>query len=77
MRDGRELASLVFDLHGHKGESACQTMIKLLDLLIKEAREFNDNVQPNELEFNQGRIAAWKGLKAYIEEGNRVPLATA
>jgi hypothetical protein len=76
MRDGRELAQLIFDLHGHKGELSCQTMVKLLDLMIKEAREFNDNVQPNELEFNQGRIAGWKLLKGYIEEGNRVPLAT-
>ena len=58
-------SGIVEELHGTR--SQLRSLIKLLDILIDEARVRNDEISQEDLPWNQGKIVAWMELKDIIE----------
>ena len=55
-------------IHDSRGTPVALSMLKLLDILIDEARERNDDSQHPEFLVNQGEIKGFKKLREYIEK---------
>lgn len=54
---------------GYRTERGVNLILKLLDILIEETRVENDTIPKEQLEYNQGKIAACRALKENIEKG--------
>jgi len=65
----KEKIEAISQIHDSRGTPVALSMLKLLDILIDEARERNDDAQ-NHPEFlvNQGEIKGFKKLREYIEK---------
>jgi len=61
-----EKAVLIAEIHTSKNDPAMKSMLKLIDLLIGEARELNDTAEGNNVYRNQGAVIALNVLKEYI-----------
>ena len=60
---------LIFEIHGLRNENTCRNVLKLLDILISETRLDNDLADTSSVLKNQGKIAGYRTLKEYIEDG--------
>ena len=69
MLNNKVKAEVIFELSGARGDSMCQNFLKLLDILIEEARIENDTTCPEDFRLNQGQIKAYKTIKDHIEKG--------
>jgi len=61
-----EKAVLIAEVHTSKNDPAMKSMLKLIDLLIGEARELNDTAEGNNVYRNQGAVIALNVVKEYI-----------
>ena len=68
-----DIAIKVTELYDHRVDSSLRILTELLDLLIREARELNDRIDPVELKENQGKIEAYQKIKRYVQSGLEVP----
>jgi hypothetical protein len=59
-------AVLIAEVHTSKNDPAMKSMLKLIDLLIDEARELNDTAEGNNIYRNQGAVIALNVVKEYI-----------
>lgn len=64
---------LIQEIHAMALDPICRSVLKLLTMEIEECRVENDVIGKEELPYNQGKIAAFVGLKNYIEKGVRFP----
>lgn len=65
----KEKAELIMEVYGSQRDNSMQNMIKLIDLLIQEARVDNDVADTTVFLQNQGKISGYSVLKEYIERG--------
>lgn len=69
MQTNREKAVLIIEINAAQTTPAIISILKLLDILIREARIRNDAASPNEVLVNQGGIRAMVDLKEHIQRG--------
>jgi len=66
MMDRREKLQLIANLYSDNACNFSNSLLKLIEGLIEEARAANDEALPSEVVRNQGKITALKDLKNYI-----------
>lgn len=65
----RDKATLIAELCGAQRENSIQNVLKLVEILINDARVDNDTVSPDNFRLNQGEIRGYNRLKEYILRG--------
>ena len=65
----RDKAALILEISGHRNESTCKNVLKLLEILLSEVRLDNDTADESNFRINQGEIKGYLTLKDYIERG--------
>lgn len=74
MENNKKKAVAIFDFNALLHEPAGIKIKNLLNILIDETRLDNDNVSPEQLPRNQGKIEGWRQLSDYLERGLPTPL---
>lgn len=69
MQQDREKAVLITEISGSQNDNTIKNVVKLLDLLIQEARLDNDTADETRVRVNQGEIKAFVKLREYILRG--------
>lgn len=69
MLSNRPKAVIISELYEHRSESTCSSVLKLLEILIQEARESNDSATVRGILRTQGEIKGYKTLQEYILRG--------
>jgi hypothetical protein len=69
MIKGTEKMRVAGEIYSFRTDRPMRLMVELFDLLINETREENDMAELDRIKFNQGKIAAYRGLKRVIEVG--------
>lgn len=69
MLQNREKAVLIAELSASHGEPGLQNLVKLLEILVQEARVSNDTATGAEVAANQGEIRAYLQLRECILRG--------
>jgi hypothetical protein len=70
-------AEIIAHLFASRKENTCQTLIKLIDMMVNEFRVDNDTAEGNVVLKNQGAIEVLNDLKDKIERGQPNMIKTA
>lgn len=69
MITNKEKAELIISISSLQSAPVVQSIVKLIDIFIDEARIDNDTADINVVKRNQGGIALLSTLKDYIQKG--------
>jgi hypothetical protein len=68
-----ELVEAINEVHAMQFDISGKRLLKLLQLLTDKVRIENDDVMPDRLLRNQGKLDAYKEIKDHLERGIQIP----